>query len=335
MDKDKSKDKSKEKPKIVAEEVGSFPTNARIFINHSTNPPEIKFEYPDDKINQVRNSSSTYIIAAAISVIILLILVNVWYFYLDHYAYPNSNKAHIDNATIHTYTSLGNYTNIGVDYTWMDKKYTTSIMFEKQGQFWYYPGLVDVDVVNGNKALLFVLIPIAIIYVSFMILFFIMVRLVALLFYKTNWGHKAFPELNKRLHDEKYSAEFFKDDVTPQVKYTDATNTLSVKKWTVELPMFKNMYMDYEASGEFSKYLTKVSIIEHPFSRYVKKKGKEMKKSRSQLRREERWARRHGKDFAPSKYDPFYDKKANIYLWKTIFEFKQRPEDGSLKIWFT
>ena len=56
--------------KKIIEEVGSFPTNARIFINHSTNPPEIKFEYPSEKphIFQEWDESEAVVLKANISI---------------------------------------------------------------------------------------------------------------------------------------------------------------------------------------------------------------------------------------------------------------------------
>jgi hypothetical protein len=314
-------EKDNDKKKTVAESVGDKPVNSRIYIDYEKTPPEIKFEYPDDSINQVRNSSLTYLLAMVIAGIIVVGLVIYWMYLLDNSIFPNSNEAHINYARINEYQNLSNYTNLYVEYTWMNQSQNTVIRFERMGQFWYYPTFYDIR--NVQNSIWKDLIPALVIYGLFFLLTFIFARLIALMFYKTKWGHKAFPDLNKRLHDKKYSAEFFPLDFP-----TDGKNI-------IELPMFQNMYMDYEASGEFSKYLVKISIIEHPFSKYVKKKGKAMEKSRGQLRKEEKLARKKQQGFDSSRYDPFYNKKKNIYLWKAIFEFKEVPKTGSLRIWFT
>lgn len=73
----------------------------------------------------------------------------------------------------------------------------------------------------------------------------------------------------------------------------------------VELPLFKNVFLDYKAKGEFSKYLERVEIREHPFSKGIFKKGK------------------------------LYKKKGNNYMiWYAKFYFKEIPKTGELIIWW-
>lgn len=73
-----------------------------------------------------------------------------------------------------------------------------------------------------------------------------------------------------------------------------------VKYNKLTLPLFNNVLMDYEATGEMSKYLERVEIIEHPFNRYVRRK-----------------------------------KKPQEYLWRADFYFSQKPKSGEIKIIFT
>ena len=71
---------------------------------------------------------------------------------------------------------------------------------------------------------------------------------------------------------------------------------------TVEIPLFKNVFLDYEATRDYGKYLIKIDIIEHPFvmtCMKTKKKG-----------------------------------KPNEYLWKAIFTFSQIPKAGKLVVKF-
>ncbi len=67
----------------------------------------------------------------------------------------------------------------------------------------------------------------------------------------------------------------------------------------IVLPLFSNIGLDYKATKEFSKYLERVEIIEHPFNYYVKKK-----------------------------------KKPQQYLWRADFFFSKKPKTGELKIGF-
>lgn len=67
----------------------------------------------------------------------------------------------------------------------------------------------------------------------------------------------------------------------------------------VEIPMFRNMVMDYKAVGEFGKSLQKVEIKEHDFSVRLRK-----------------------------------GKIRNAYLWKAIFTFKEDCNKGYLKVDF-
>ena len=71
----------------------------------------------------------------------------------------------------------------------------------------------------------------------------------------------------------------------------------------IEIPLFKNVILSYVAEEEFSKYLDKVEIIEHPFNHFIKKNGKYINKPQDQL-------------------------------WKAIFYFSKKPETGNLKVEF-
>jgi hypothetical protein len=65
--------------------------------------------------------------------------------------------------------------------------------------------------------------------------------------------------------------------------------------------------MDYDAIGDFAEQLKKISIIEHPFNKLVKK----------------------------GFFKKQIIKKPQVYLWKCIFEFKEKPKDGRIEIRFT
>jgi hypothetical protein len=135
--------------------------------------------------------------------------------------------------------------------------------------------------------------------------FFLLVYLnsfwVAKIFKDSKWGNKKFPELNKKLLDERYSVEYTKENFPEKVK----------GKYIIEIPLFKNIYMDYDAEDDFANQLQRVSITEHPFTMLVKR-GLPFSKKRKHM-----------------------IKKPNVYLWKCVFEFKKKPTNGRLEIRFT
>lgn len=79
--------------------------------------------------------------------------------------------------------------------------------------------------------------------------------------------------------------------------YTMVRNTINRK---VELPLFKNVLLDYEASGEFADNLERLEIVEHPF-KIVNKRG---------------------------------NKVNGEWLWKATFYFKKDCSRGALKLKF-
>jgi hypothetical protein len=78
-----------------------------------------------------------------------------------------------------------------------------------------------------------------------------------------------------------------------------------INKKSFEIPLFENVFLNYEATGDFSRYLKEFKIIEHDFD-YCEKKmiiGKIVKEK-------------------------------NQYLWKALFKFHKIPKKGELKIYF-
>jgi len=86
-----------------------------------------------------------------------------------------------------------------------------------------------------------------------------------------------------------------------QSKYRAIVTKLD--KTIYEIPMFKNVLLDYKAEGDFAKQLKKIEIVEHPFKIIRKEKGKEVE-------------------------------KPNQSLWKAIFKFTKIPKDGKLVVNF-
>ncbi len=107
----------------------------------------------------------------------------------------------------------------------------------------------------------------------------------ALLFSKNKRLLKKIPNLSYKLSSgNPIMAEFIPKDVVDN---------------KVEIPLFENIGLDYEATGEFSKYLSSVKIIEHGFNDLIKGK-----------------------------------KRLHPYLWKATFYFDKSPATGKLQVRF-
>ncbi len=120
---------------------------------------------------------------------------------------------------------------------------------------------------------------------TFFIWIIVTPTILALIFSKNEKLLKMMPEINYKLALRKPTlAEFKPEDVMGN---------------KCEIPLFRNIGLDYQATGDFNKYLTKVKINEHGFNDLIKGK-----------------------------------KKLNPYLWKAMFYFKQAPKTGSLEVMF-
>lgn len=290
---------------MVIEKVGKLPVNSRISIDYTKNPVQIDFAYPDPDASNIRKSDAVYIPAMGVAGIMILIIVLFFMYYVQPVLYtsigPSNTVVHQAIITDFEYYDKGipNGTHYGFDailinYTWNNKVRYAKIELNQEGSLFPVPYFTEEAHMSLNRTL-FILVQALGIIIIFIILTILNSFWMAKIFTDTKWGNRKFPEINKKLHDSKYSAEFFPQD-------------FPVTGNTIEIPLFKNMYMDYEATGDFSEYLEKIEIIEHPFKRHIKK----------------------GLPFSKKRKHPL--KKTNIYLWKTIFTFKEgcRPQTGSL-----
>ena len=108
--------------------------------------------------------------------------------------------------------------------------------------------------------------------------------LITFIFTKSKRLIKLMPRINYLIYRGIYYAKFESKDV---------------KNNQVKIPLFSNVGLDYTATKEFSKYLERFEIVEHPFNILVRKK-----------------------------------KKPNEYLWKATFYFSHQPKTGNLKVRF-
>jgi hypothetical protein len=96
----------------------------------------------------------------------------------------------------------------------------------------------------------------------------------------------------------------------------------------IELPLFKNVRLRYKAEGEFSDYLERVEITEHPFDRLVttskdKKKGAKIDMGVNMLGQNE-----------PYEEKAIVKTGKNVWLWRARFFFKEVPKEGSLDLYW-
>lgn len=99
------------------------------------------------------------------------------------------------------------------------------------------------------------------------------------------------------------------------IKYYPHLNAFGAKKYRalfqseqvelnkVEIPLFSNVFLDYKATKEFSRYLERVEIIEHPFNRLLVRRNK-------------------------------IKKLPQEFLWKATFYFSKKPKNGWLSVIF-
>lgn len=78
-------------------------------------------------------------------------------------------------------------------------------------------------------------------------------------------------------------------------------NNKNSKTRNIEIPLFKNVKLTYKATKDFSYYLQRVEIVEHPFN-MINKKGE--------------------------------NKGRNPYLWKANFIYSKVPKEGELRVNF-
>lgn len=287
---------------------GDAPVNSRIFIEFAKDGkkhenPIVNFGYPE-KEEQISGFWKVNAIAIFSLPIALFMLFGVIILsqYLNPLEYPETCYFWNANSTVSNLTNSNSTSTIYLDHpsfiilecsfkTYANR--TFLIEFRKynldtRGTFY-------MSELHGTEIYLFGLKAIAklIIYAILTFLFYVIVsKLIAKIAIKTKMGQRVYPSLQKKMHDKKWSAEF----------------TSCPKNKIIELPLFSNIYMDFEATDDFSDYLESMEIREHDFSQLVKKGyGKKRR----------------------------IEKKPNVYLWKAIFKFSSRPKKGRLQIFWT
>jgi len=265
--------------------VGDFPINSRIKISYDKDgKADVKFDYPhkDYQVKNLWKASSIFLPAFLLSILIFII---VYFLILSKpLEYPQhcSVSPVEDNQTNKVYSiiaacTLNDGSIEGYFFKWKrDIFFDQSFEREELGTSFFYP----------LRILLIALLS----YVIILFLTYLIAKFLARLFGHTKLGNKIYPDYNRIIHNKNWYSEV----------------TTCPKNKIIELPLFTNIYMDYETDGEFSDFLESVEIVEHDF-KYIKKN----KRKRA------------------------VETKPNVYLWKAIFKFKEVPKTGYLRISWT
>lgn len=263
--------------------IGDFPINSKILIRYPKDgkEPTIDFEYPDNE-RQIKNlwkSSSIGLLAIGLSIVTIMIILILFIFSIKP-DYPNNCKGTVlmNNVTLDT-TGINLFCNNITRYYFFS--------YEKTGLGYRW-------IVHGSEPdsqILRTFFICIIVITLYFILTYVYGKIIAFIVRKSKWGKTGYPAWNKKIHDKHW-----------QVVFTECPDSLQI-----EIPLFSNVYLDYEAEEEFADYLTEVDIREHDI-KYIKTKGLFRKK----------------KTLIP-----------NVYLWKATFKFKKKPIKGYLKVSFT
>lgn len=136
---------------------------------------------------------------------------------------------------------------------------------------------------------------VSLIYLLFMLCYFFIIPII--MYYPTRkYWQRLYPKYMKlRSIGNSYIGIFYPNDV---------------KNNQIEIPLFTNIFLDYQATEDFSKYLEEFEIKEHPFM------CKEIHTSNGKKKGEK------------------LDKYPNEWLWKATFKFSQKPKLGKLIVEF-
>jgi len=271
--------------------VGKLPVNSRITIDYTKKKPSVKFSYPrKNSAYQVIMAGPTLFPALILTMLAVIVLQGMTHDILPAVDYPE-----MDNCDSYLIHPKGETYATGLDLECMidGKLYVMKTKIVRGTKIWFFkdpPKLFSDQPITDNHAELLKGV-IGALGILFMFPFFIW--LLYMFYTRTKLGQRIFPEIGKSLGDSRYYTKF---DKVPKNKQ-------------IEIPLFKNIYLDYSAKKGFSKNLLKMEIVEHPFNQIVRKTRRGKEKITKTLKQ--------------------------VYLWKAVFYFKQIPKDGSLEVWWT
>lgn len=269
---------------------GKIAVNARVNVKYENNKPTVKFGYPRrDAFKQ--NRGTIFPLIMLFNLVILLFFINYGYpiFFkgVDYYPreckfLPHYNGTEIRNITMTCDNDIEK--NIIFIKDFRTENQDINYMLEFFGK--YNAFISDSGLSSSRRVFLTFL------FFLFLIIFGIVLPVVMeipllKLALKTAWFKRKIPLIN-RIGGEKYRAVFKKVPDNLQI----------------EIPLFYNVALDYQATKDFSRYLKEIDVREHPFNKVLVRKGKIKKKQK------------------------------NIRYWRGIFSFSQKPQTGKLEVLF-
>jgi len=282
---------------VKQKKMGKIPVNARITIDYSKKKPTIKFGYPrKDIVHQHRFGIPFLFLLLIWTICYVLFMYNIDIMFGGteinapqdcNFSHYNVTEYELDRINA-IFIDCDNY-----NYTLQFSKgmiYDNFLLTLINNKIQYnYPKWINYNSNNEQiQDLFYVFLFMFCLFGGSMLLILQLDKLLVTYLVKQKWYQKSFPEWNKTLSGRGYEATFKK---VPDNKI-------------IEIPLFKNIYLDYKATKQFSKYLERVEIKEHPFDRVHKKKGKKT------------------------------TRKRNIVLWYAKFYFSEVPKSGKLEVFF-
>lgn len=273
--------------------VGKILADARITIDYTKKEPDIKIVYPKRK-GLEKEVGKNMLGFSFISFLILVLIVNftIW----EPYRNSLSKYKEPENCNFSRYNSTEYYVNISCDNGWngsMDFSGGTKIENKfLRYVFYYLYGSPGFNKPGNYKNIIYGGLGLTGFYIIFLSVFFVYHRGLRKLVLKIGWARKiackSIPKFNAKINGTRIRAVFTK---VPDCLY-------------LEIPLFLNARLDYDATGEFSKYLTKFEIKEHPFEKVKIKKG------------------------------ILKERERDTDLWYARFYFSEKPKTGKLEVFF-
>ena len=317
-----------EKVKPTIKRVGSLPVNSRVSINYTGKKPIIKFGYPSKNIYDALYCSPVYLGAFLIFVLIgylsfFLVLEPMLFSDAIKQSSPSilkeqyfNNLPNNDSIIIgKEYTIQNNISklsgfNITVNNITFSYLIQPDYFFPRNHLYLYYNIIklnTQYEVDLKNLDLRNVIIRTLILLLCILIIPLLFTAGVCKLLPLSETFNRLFPYINKAFGGSGFYIKFKR---CPGNKI-------------IEIPMFNNVFLNYNATKDFSKYLTHVEIKEHPFSDVLLK-----------AKLIQRFSRKNKISKESAIGQLIKNKKKNIYLWNARFIFSQIPKKGSLEVLF-
>ena len=247
--------------------------NARINIDYSKNKPNVKFSYPSKKYG---TNGSAFFLIFILFFAMFAVIGNIYIREfkderIGHRYYDGYILVQIEQCAIDNYIHNPNMTYNELDKICLSYGYTT------------YEPLINLISFDSD-------------FMIFFIYPFICTFIVYFPFRK-QWK-RTYPKMMGSMGSKK-------------LKYFKPKDVKCDKEgYYVEIPLFKNVILDYKASFDFAKYLRMLDIHEHEFKYYVSK----------------RFKKKHPKSYKKQ--------ELNDKLWYARFYFKDKPKKGNMEVLF-